>query len=389
MSEKNLLIICNTFPSQDNSFVGGIFVKEQVKCLGRNFDNIYVVSPVAYGMEYFRGTNHFDYKYDNVEVFFPRYVNFPLFWRYGRSMWVKLEARSIMSLIERENLRFDLIHAHYTWPSGSVAVELKKNYPVPVVITEHTSNTFCNAIDRRDKIFIHTWNKVDKIIRVRESDVSAFSRVNISLQKVISIPNGYDNKKFYPMDMQECRELLHLPQDKKLILNVGNPYSEVKGHKYFIEAISQILTCRKDIFCVIVGAGKLCTNLDHQIRSLGLEDYVMLAGRKPHSEIPLWMNACDLFVLPSLNEGNPTVLPEALGCGKPFVGTKVGGVPEIVTSDEYGLLVDPADPEDLAEKILVALDREWDQEKILQYAKRYTWKNIAKEIMSVYAQILG
>ena len=77
------------------------------------------------------------------------------------------------------------------------------------------------------------------------------------------------------------------------------------------------------------------------------------------------MNACDLFVLPSLNEGNPTVMFEALGCGKPFVGTKVGGVPEVIASDDYGLLVEPADPEDLAEKILVALDREWDREAIL------------------------
>ena len=100
------------------------------------------------------------------------------------------------------------------------------------------------------------------------------------------------------------------------------------------------------------------------------------------------MNACDLFVLPSLSEGNPTVMFEALGCGKPFVGTKVGGVPEVIASDDYGLLVEPADSEDLVEKILVALDREWDREKILTYAERYTWENVAKEIMGVYTQIL-
>jgi len=100
------------------------------------------------------------------------------------------------------------------------------------------------------------------------------------------------------------------------------------------------------------------------------------------------MNACDLFVLPSLNEGNPTVLPEALGCGKPFVGTRVGGVPEVISSDDYGLLVEPADAEDLAEKILAALNREWDREAILRYAQQFTWENIAKEIMGVYEQVL-
>ena len=71
------------------------------------------------------------------------------------------------------------------------------------------------------------------------------------------------------------------------------------------------------------------------------------------------------------------------------MGTKVGGVPEVIASDDYGLLVEPADPEDLAEKILIALDREWDREAILAYAEQFTWENIAKETMSVYEQVLG
>ena len=387
MPEKNLLVISNSFPNRDNIFVGGVFVKEQINYLRHYFDKVYVVSPVAYGMERLRKTKHFDYQIDNVQVFFPKYISNPLFWYYGRSLWVDLEARAIMSLIEKEDLHFDLIHAHFTWPSGAVAVALKQKYSVSVVITEHTSSTFTKAIETQDKVFTDTWDKADKVIRVKQGDVSAFSRVNIPLQNIIPIPNGYDSKKFHPMDTQSCRERLHLPLEKKLILNVGNLYGEVKGHKYLIEAISHIVKKRKDILCVIIGAGKLRTTLESQIRSLGLEDYILLAGGKPHDEIPIWMNSCDLFVLPSLNEGNPTVLPEALGCGKPFVGTRVGGVPEVITSGEYGLLVEPADSEDLAEKILVALDRVWDRDLILQYAEQYTWENIAKAIIDVYLSV--
>lgn len=76
------------------------------------------------------------------------------------------------------------------------------------------------------------------------------------------------------------------------------------------------------------------------------------------------MNACDVFILPSLSEGNPTVMFECLGCGKPFVGTKVGGIPEIINSEDYSLLCEPANPKELAEKILIALDKGWDNEKI-------------------------
>ena len=133
--------------------------------------------------------------------------------------------------------------------------------------------------------------------------------------------------------------------------------------------------------------GKDKRALEKQIKSLGLEDYVMLAGGKPHDEIPLWINACDVFVLPSLNEGNPTVMFEALGCGKPFVGTKVGGVPEIISSDDYGLVVEPADIGDLVDKIMMALDRQWDQTKILAYAERFTWENISKEILQIYQSV--
>jgi glycosyltransferase involved in cell wall biosynthesis len=385
--KKNVLIVSNNFPNQDNTFPGNIFVKEQVNYLKHYFDHVYVVSPVASGIEYLRSTRHCDYQFDNVQVFFPKYINNPLFWYCARSLWVALETRAVMSLIEKEDLHFDLIHAHFSWPSGVVAVKLKQSYSVPVVITEHTSDTFINAVKARDKVFVDTWSKADKIIRVKKSDVSAFGRVNIPLQKIISIPNGYDSKKFHPIDVQKCREVLNLPQDKKLILNVGNLYDEIKGHKYLIEAISKIVTKRKDILCVIVGAGKVRTALERQIRSLGLEDHVMLAGGRPYDEIPLWMNACDVFALPSLRESFGVVQIEAMACGKPVVATKNGGSEEIVTSDDYGLLVEPANPEDLAKKILVALDREWNREAVLANAKQYTWECVVKDVMKVYRSL--
>ena len=143
--------------------------------------------------------------------------------------------------------------------------------------------------------------------------------------------NGYDS------DRNSIRHKLYLYTDAKIIVSVGN-LLEVKGQRYLVEAMSQIVKNRSDVFCYIIGSGALELELQQQIDSLGLKDRVILTGPKPHSEIPMWMNACDIFVLPSLNEGNPTVLFECLGCGKPFVGTRVGGIPEIVISDDYGFL---------------------------------------------------
>jgi glycosyltransferase involved in cell wall biosynthesis len=77
---------------------------------------------------------------------------------------------------------------------------------------------------------------------------------------------------------------------------------------------------------------------------------------------------------------------ECLGCGTPFIGTKVGGVPEIITSEDYGFLVDPANPEELAKQILTALGKEWDSNKILTYSRRFTWENITEDILAVYTK---
>ncbi|KUK69347.1 MAG: Polysaccharide biosynthesis protein [Methanocalculus sp. 52_23] len=386
MSEKNLLVISNSFPNRDNTFVGDIFVKEQIKYLRHYFDNVYVISPVAYGMERLRKTKHFDYQIDNVRIFFPKYINNPLFWHYGRSLWVDLEARAIMSLIEKEELHFDLIHAHFTWPSGAVAVRLKKSLRLPVVITEHTHETLYKAIRERNPYYTNTWRECDAIIRVNKKDISQICRCGVDSSKVYSIANGYDLRKYYPIDKEKACQLLSLPRDLKIVLNISRLYEE-KGQKYLISAINDIVKDRDDIVCYIGGTGPLKDDLEQQIASLNIQRYVKLAGFIPDEQMNLWINAADIFVLPSLGEGNPTIMFECLGCGKPFVGTTVGGVPEVITSDDYGLLVEPADPKDLARKILMALGREWDREAILKYAEQYTWENIVKEIVSVYTEV--
>jgi len=204
------------------------------------------------------------------------------------------------------------------------------------------------------------------------------------------IPNGFTEDLFYPQDRDECRKKLGLPLDRKIILPVGN-LVKVKGHKYLIEAMEhhQFRKHYTDIFCVIVGSGSLQGALEKQIHAAGLEECVFLAGDRPHEEIPVWMNACDVFVLPSLNEGNSTMMFECLGCGKPFVGTDVGGVGEIIEPEHNGLLCQPRDPERLASTIASALEREWDISEIAHLSSQYSWENIVKEILEIYREMDG
>lgn len=120
---------------------------------------------------------------------------------------------------------------------------------------------------------------------------------------------------------------------------------------------------------------------------LGLNGRILLLGRRPHDEIPMWMNASDIFVLPSLGEGFPTVIPEALACGKPVIGTRVGGVPEALADPNVGILVDSRDSLALANAILTALKKKWQTEIIVNYAKRYSWGKIVEKILEIYQAV--
>lgn len=391
MVSRNLLVLAPVFPDELDERIGGIFVKEQLKHIKDYFDCVYVIVPTTIWNEYLVKDHYDDYSWDNVKVYYPMTVNFPFPYvpKYLKNLWIHLETYEILKFIKSININFDLIHAHYTWYSGALAIELNKEFKAPVVITEHTSLTFNKAIREKDPAFVRSWMLCDGIIRVRRSDIPLFESVGIPSEKIYCIPNGYDDKKFIKLDTMKCRKELNLPLDKKIVLNVANLYDDVKGHKYLIDAMNIVSKHRSDVLCVIVGHGKLKNELEHQIKVSKLDEYVYLVGSKAHHEIPMWMNACDVFVLPSLNEGNPTVMFECLGCGKPFIGTTVGGMPEIIISEDYGSLVKPGDSKKLAEVILNGLNKEWCGARIQDYARKYTWEYISKNINNVYINILG
>jgi len=201
------------------------------------------------------------------------------------------------------------------------------------------------------------------------------------------LPTGYDGKRFYPRDPQECRRTLRLPEKKRIILTIGS-LVKVKGHIDLIHAINELKERSKDILCIILGEGNLRNELQKEIKKCGLEEVIKLVGRKPRDELPLWINACDIFVLPSLNEGNPTVMFEALACGIPFVSTNVGGVSEIITSKEYGLICESNDCMDLCNKMLEALNIKWNRDAIQSHALQYEWDSQRQNLLEIYKKFM-
>lgn len=384
---NNLLVVVNDFPDEKNIYMSNIFVKKQVEALKKYFNNIFVTIPFPSGLEYKRRREYKDYYFDNVKVSFIRYLNpiFPLTWKCFRKIWIHLEAKALLNYLVKENIEFNLIHAHYTWPSGAVALELKKYFNVPLVITEHAHISLYPFIKKKDKIISNIWNETDAIIRVNKSDIPLFSTL-VPRNRIFYVPNGYNSDKINYIPRNIARKQLGLPLDVKILFNLANLYP-YKGQKYLIEAIKEIVKIRKNILCIIGGSGPLKRALSNQIKASNLEEHIKLVGSIPHNEVIYWYNAADIFILPSLRESFGIVQLEAMACGKPVIATYNGGSEEIIISDKYGLLCEPADPKDLAKKILIALEREWDHEKIIKYAQQFTWENIAKNILTVYKKV--
>jgi glycosyltransferase involved in cell wall biosynthesis len=297
-------------------------------------------------------------------------------------------AKSVEKIVKQSNYKIDLIHSHFVWSAGRAGSYLKEKYGIPLVITAHGYDIYDLPFRDADwgERIREVLNSADYIITVSNKNLEYIQKLDVKT-KVKIIPNGYKDDLFFPHDKITARKELNLPLDKKILISVGN-LNEVKGHRFLIDSLYEVKKLRNDFVCYIIGDGELRKTLIEQINNLSLTNTIFLVGQKRHSDIPTWLSASDFFVLSSLNEGNPTVMFESLGVGLPFIGTRVGGVPEIITSNDYGLLVEPANVDDLKEKILLALDTKWDRDKILEYSKKFSWKRIAEEVKTVYQELI-
>ncbi|MBI3548579.1 MAG: glycosyltransferase [Elusimicrobia bacterium] len=163
--------------------------------------------------------------------------------------------------------------------------------------------------------------------------------------KLSTIYNGVDVASWpvSKIERKRVRDELKVGEKDVLIGAMGRLDTQ-KGHAYLIDAIAK-LKATQPVRLVIVGDGGLRKKLEEQIQKLRAGDYITLAGEQ--TDVPAWMSAIDVFVLPSLWEGLPNALLEAMGMGLPVIATRVDGVPEVVKHDETGILCEPKNAQGL------------------------------------------
>jgi glycosyltransferase involved in cell wall biosynthesis len=139
-----------------------------------------------------------------------------------------------------------------------------------------------------------------------------------------------------------------------VLLTAGRLEPE-KGHRYLLRALPRLLAAHPRLRLWLAGEGSLCEALRREAARLGLADAVDFLGYR--ADVPSLLAACDLLVVPSLEESFCLTLLEAMALGRPVVAARVGGIPEVAVEGETAWLVPPADPEALAEAVADALAR--------------------------------
>ena len=389
MHSTNILIITPSYPDENNKTIGSIFVKRQVQELKKYVDNIYIVVPVPYYAKIINSNTRKyskSYSYDNVKVFYLNTIPSILLskFRYLQKLRYISQFSAIERLIKSEDLEIDLIHAHFTNPSGILASMLKKKYGYKYVITIHeNSNWFMDEYNSDDKYIFNSWISADTLIRVNNADIPYLKEYNTHS---IYIGNGF-SPTYKPIHQDSVRRALKLPEDAKILFGFGI-LSKRKGYHHLISAIKKLRIGQSNLFCYIAGAGPEYDNLQKQIINEEIDDCCYLLGFLPDEEIQLWLNAADLFIVPSEAESFGIVQIESLACGTPVIAFKNDGSETVLSSEMYGLICEENSPAGLERAITLGLEKEWNESEILEYSKKFTWDVIAAEILKTYHEII-
>ncbi len=204
------------------------------------------------------------------------------------------------------------------------------------------------------------------------------------------IPNGIELEDFTNLSRERARRKLNVDGDEKVIMFVGR-FRPEKNVACLIQAMKIVAERNHRVRLFVVGEGPEEEKLRKLTKELNLELKVNFVGQVVHEKVPEYLIAADVLVLPSLSEGFPVVLPEAMACGLPIVAARVGGVPEIVIDGENGLLVDPRKPEQVAEAVLKILENYDLATKMsannIASVRQYSWKTTAEKLVEVYRKI--
>ena len=379
----------------------GMFVKQAMDAVHKAGVEIEVVSPRAHVLPIKGFPNYLFSKVPTMEkekdlgytIHHPRYL-YPVPKRFLYRFAGPNYSRSIGSYVLTTVNKTDVIHTHFSYPDGYGMLGVKKEWNVPMVV--HLRGGFIwstgKAYPQIKEMHMEVLNTADRLLAVSHDTKHEFVELGIPEEKIEVIPNGVDLEKFRIIDRDEARKQLGLPLDRQIVLFAGYLRPR-KGLQYLIEAIPKLAKDHDPLF-LILGEGKMRSELERKITEYHLENNVLLKGLVPHDQMPLYENAMDCLILPTQKEGRPNVVIEAMALEKPVVASAVSGIPELMVDGQTGILIPPRDVQAIEDGIAwILADPELGRRMGVAGRGRIreldlTWENKAKKTIQVYEELV-
>ena len=217
----------------------------------------------------------------------------------------------------------------------------------------------------------------DRVVAVSEEIKDEMEARGVPKEKLAVVQNGLD---YGELDVGQARGKLRatlqaFAPDSLFVGYVGR-LSPQKGLSYLLGAAARLAT-KRNVYFVLIGEGELRAELEQQVRGQALDERVFLLGRR--DDVPDLLQELDIVVLPSVREGTPMVLLEAMGVGRPVVASDVGGVKDVIEHGRTGLIVQPTDVPALAQAIARLVDDEPERRAL----GRAAWASVRDRFSSV------
>jgi glycosyltransferase involved in cell wall biosynthesis len=328
------------------------------------------------------------------------------YWRFARSASMKIKELN-------EKIGLDIIHANLPLvPSFAIPKEsaralvcaVHSTWKGEAVVTKRDNPKNLNPNEKmmlRFNFMLRSYEKKlmsrsDALIAVSKYTFSELTELyGIDEKKIYVIYNGVDINKFKPrVNKAELKREFSLEEKQKIVLFVGRLYHR-KGLEILLNSIPPILQEFSDVKFAISGTGfkEKEESLRTLAKKLKIEEQVKFLGYVPDEKLPFLYSASDIFVLPAIYENFPFAILEAQATGLPVISTKVGGIPEFLTDNENGFLIDPGDPTQLTQKVLTLLqDQQLAKEMGMRGRKlikdKLSWRLITSQVVGLYHKLL-
>ncbi len=298
-----------------------------------------------------------------------------------------LSVPKVVSAIRKHKI--DVLHANNP-PSGAIAYLVKKATGIPVVYT--LRGTIPDNRKARGRMVSKPLSLMEKMaLRVADKSTALTQHIKRTTERyhrrkldMVVIPNGIDTgRKGVP---GRIRKEFGLKRSHKVLVFVGRLVG-VKGLAYLMDAMKGVCRKHPDARLLVVGGGPIKHSLEEQARVNGIGKAVIFTG--PRADVPDILADSDLMVLPSLHEGFPNVVLEAMVEGKPVVATRVTSNPEIVRP-AFGTLAEPRNPESLERAICSMLSGgklESMGKAALKESRKYSWDNVSRMFERVFKEV--